>query len=1222
MSEKDKFKVETQRGINQTHFGGRTQKFIFSGGGSASFNLRRPLAGAVSTSESLILTSSFAFLPPEMATRSQRSSISPFRSRKSPAQPPAAKSTARSVTPSSTTSSRLPSRLSVAPAASLSSTPAPGPSTPTLPVDRAETSKSKENVTVTVRFRPLSPREINKGDEIAWYADGDNTVRNEYNPSIAYGFDKVFGPATTTRHVYDVAAQHIVSGAMQGINGTVFAYGVTSSGKTHTMHGEQKSPGVIPLAVKDVFGIIQETPEREFLLRVSYIEIYNEVINDLLDPTGQNLKIREDAQGIYVEGVKEEVVLSPAHALSLIATGEEHRHVGSNNFNLLSSRSHTIFTLTIESSPHGEKHGEEDVSLSQLNLIDLAGSESSKTETTGLRRKEGSFINKSLLTLGTVISKLTDTKAAHIPYRDSKLTRLLQSSLSGHGRISLICTVTPASSNSEETHNTLKFAHRSKHVEIKASQNKIMDEKSLIKKYQKEISCLKQELDQLKCGMLEKSHVAASPKEDLVNLKLQLEAGHVKLQLRLEEEEQDKAALMGRIQRLTKLILVSTKNSIQPNIAERSGYRRRHSFGEDELAYLPDRKREYIIDDDAGSCASGLSMDGGDEVTNMDELVKDYKRNRKRGMLGWFKLKKPESVAGSSPSVDSGSSASGSPASCSKSTQDRIMSSDVKDKQRKSISRRADDPLVVSSFPERTQAGDLFIATVGGCHLPPSGTTISDQMDLLQEQMKVLAGEVAFSISSLKRLSEKAASSPEDSELREQMRKLKDEISEKRHQIRVLEQRMIGSVETTPHTSNRSEMSQALSKLTTKLNEKTFELEIMAADNRVLQEQLQLKTSENTELQETKLLLRQQLDSLSNQSSRSAKENGENEITIVELCSEESFQRKIERGTSIQSCKESCSDDKTPTSVMSIDRIFSQEDFKECEKITYLNSQVLFQAAEIENLKQEKVKLNEEKDGLVIQSKKLAEEASYAKELASAAAVELQNLAEEVTRLSFDNAKLNGDLAAAREVHCRTACCQSSTTNDYRHKNTNYAWPEGRTKKLENGIMVDVLQKEIQVRNQREAELEAALSNKGLIEDELLSRIDEAKHREEELENELANMWLLVAKIRKSGINSEDASSTSSQTVVRNGSLQSSHFSKMSREDESCYNVDGMDKFEDFRACYMEERRRCMELERLISSLKGEDISSMDVRTLEELQNFHVEAIAKISHAKCANHVL
>ncbi|KAH1130998.1 hypothetical protein J1N35_002376 [Gossypium stocksii] len=169
-----------------------------------------------------------------------------------------------------------------------------------------------------------------------------------------------------------------------------------------------------------------------------------------------------------------------------------------------------------------EKNGDEDVTLFQLNLIDLAGSESSKAETTGLWRKEGSYINKSLLTLGTIISKLTDGKATHIPYRDSKLTRLLQSYLSGRGRISLTCIVTPASSNSEETHNTLKFAHRSKHVEIKASQNKIMDEKLLIIKYQNEISSLKHELEQLRQGMMERPYTAATTQDDLVNLKLQL----------------------------------------------------------------------------------------------------------------------------------------------------------------------------------------------------------------------------------------------------------------------------------------------------------------------------------------------------------------------------------------------------------------------------------------------------------------------------------------------------------------------------------------------------------------------------------------------------------------------------------------------------------------------------------------------------------------------------
>nr|XP_034925616.1 kinesin-like protein KIN-7C, mitochondrial isoform X1 [Populus alba] len=1144
-------------------------------------------------------------------SRSQRSSaISPFRSRKSQAQPPAPKPTGRPLTPSSTTSSRPPSRLSSSPVSS-------GPS-PT-PHDQPETSRSKENVTVTVRFRPLSAREINKGDEIAWYADGDSTVRNEYNPSIAYGFDKVFGPATTTRHVYDIAAEHVVGGAMKGINGTVFAYGVTSSGKTHTMHGEQKSPGIIPLAVKDVFGIIQETPGREFLLRVSYLEIYNEVINDLLNPMGQNLRIREDAQGTYVEGIKVEVVLSPAHALSLIASGEEHRHVGSNNFNLLSSRSHTIFTLTIESSPCGEYQGEEDVTLSQLNLIDLAGSESSKTETTGLRRKEGSYINKSLLTLGTVISKLTDEKATHIPYRDSKLTRLLQSSLSGHGRVSLICTVTPASSNSEETHNTLKFAHRSKQVEIKASQNKIMDEKSLIKKYQKEISCLKQELHQLKRGMMESPYMAASTQEDLVNLKLQLEAGQVKLQSRLEEEEQAKAALMGRIQRLTKLILVSTKNSMQSSLPERSDHIRRHSFGEDELAYLPDRKREYMAEEDAGSYASELSVEGRDEITNLDELVKDFKRNRRRGMLGWFKLKKPENPVGSSPSTDSESSAGGSPASRSKLSQNRVTFNDIKDGKRKSISRKGDETTIIDSFPERTQAGDLFSATIAGRRLPPTGTTITDQMDLLREQVKMLAGEVALCTSSLKRLSEQAANNPENLQLKEQMQKLKAEISEKKHQMHVLERRMIGSVEMTSDTSTSIEMPKALSKLTTQLNEKTFELEIKSADNRILQEQLQIKISENTEMQETILLLRQQLNSLSEKSSSKQR--------IAE--SESTTNRKSKEGRKdIWSFEEIYADENTPKSVMSLNQIFSQDDPKECNATSLLNSQVLLQASEIENLKQEKVKLIEEKDGLEIQSQKLAEEASYAKELAAAAAVELRNLAEEVTKLSYENAKLSGDLAAAKETQCRSNCCQRSISYDFKQSNSNGSLLDGRIRKTEDSLLVGELQKELNERYQREASLEMALSERNRVEGELRKQLDEAKHHEEDLENELANMWVLVAKMRKSGVNAEDMpsegvyASTTFGAGLKSGFLLSNGHSSRISKDETFENIDGMKTLEELKVSYQKERRKCKQLESIISRLKVEDIDGLDVTALEDLQNFHVEAITKICHAKLLYHAV
>ncbi|CAM0904596.1 unnamed protein product [Alopecurus aequalis] len=1149
------------------------------------------------------------------SSRSTRSSISPFRSRRSPAvaaaaAPPPARtssglrgstpsSSARPTTPSSSSSGRptTPSAAFARPATPTSARPTTPSSTasarPTTPssvssraaagrAPSAEASNAKENIMVTVRFRPLSPREINKGDEVAWYADGDNMVRNEYNQTIAYAFDKVFGPATTTRRVYDIAAQHVVSGAMEGINGTVFAYGVTSSGKTHTMHGEQKSPGIIPLAVKDVFSIIQDTPGREFLLRVSYLEIYNEVINDLLDPTGQNLRIREDAQGTYVEGIKEEVVLSPAHALSLIASGEEHRHVGSNNFNLVSSRSHTIFTLTIESSPSNETE-EEEVRLCQLNLIDLAGSESSKTETTGLRRKEGSYINKSLLTLGTVIAKLTDGKATHIPYRDSKLTRLLQYSLSGHGRISLICTVTPASSNTEETHNTLKFAHRSKHVELKASQNKIIDEKSLIKKYQKEITCLKEELQQLRRGMMGNGYILPTDQEDLVNLKLQLEAGQVKLQSRLEQEEEAKAALMGRIQRLTKLILVSTKSSISSNFSGKVNHRRRHSFGEDELAYLPDRKREYGIEDDDISLDSEFSVEAKLDSNNSDETVRFDRRNRKRGMLGWFKLKKSEQLSGLSGSVDSESTASGSP-SFSRSSQQKHLLLDLKDGRRKSVTRKTDDAALGDSFLERSQAGDLFSAAPIARHLLPGGTTIVDQIDLLQEQVKMLGGEVALSTSSLKRLLEQAANNPDDSKIKDQIERLKNEISEKKSHIHALEQRIMQSLESTDDPAIRTEMSQTFSKLSTQLSEKTFELEIMSADNKILQDQLQAKVSENAELQEAVAQLRQEIDNLL-KASRSQYNVPATQFS--EPTTARSDPRDQADGFS---------------SHANIPSRTAEEN-----KESPLKSQVLMQVAEIENLKQDKLRLTEEKDGLEIHSQKLAEESYYAKELAAAAAVELKNLAEEVTRLSYENARLVADLTAAKELTASVG--RGGIHNDTKRRDQ------------ENGIFLEEMQKELVASCQREAALEDTLSQKSQRENDLLKIIDDAKCHEHDLENELANMWALVSKTKKESSQDDLFEFKSKQNGFHSSKTDTGR-TLGEIEGSDNWKWDGISTLEEAKAAYNFERRRCKELENSMSRLKGEDIKGLEVKVLEELQNFHVEALSRICQEKMAKQLL
>lgn len=941
-----------------------------------------------------------------------------------------------------------------------------------------DVGRSKENVTVTVRFRPLSPREIRQGEEIAWYADGDTIVRNEHNPSIAYAYDRVFGPTTTTRHVYDVAAQHVISGAMEGVNGTIFAYGVTSSGKTHTMHGDQRSPGIIPLAVKDAFSIIQETPNREFLLRVSYLEIYNEVVNDLLNPAGQNLRIREDAQGTFVEGTKEEVVLSPAHALSLIAAGEEHRHVGSTNFNLLSSRSHTIFTLTIESSPCGENSEGEAVSLSQLNLIDLAGSESSKAETTGVRRKEGSYINKSLLTLGTVISKLTDARATHIPYRDSKLTRLLQSSLSGHGRVSLICNVTPSSSSSEETHNTLKFAHRAKHIEIQAAQNKIIDEKSLIKKYQNEIRSLKEELEQLKRGIVTIPQLKDAGEDDILLLKQKLEDGKFKLQSRLEQEEEAKAALLGRIQRLTKLILVSTKATQSSRFPHRPGLRRRHSFGEEELAYLPYKRRDLILDDESIDLFVP-PLEGSTETT--EDALKGEKKTRKHGLLNWLKLRKRDSGAGTLTSTSdrsSGIKSTSTPSTPQAESGNFHAESRLSHSLLTESSPSAD--LLSEAREDREVGQEKFLEQ----ETPLTTTKSIDQIDLLREQQKILSGEVALHSSALKRLSEEAGKNPHKDGINMEMRKLKDEIRAKNRQIALLEKKIAESFIVSPNKLDQLEISQSFAEVMAQLNEKSFELEVKAADNRIIQEQLEQKVCECKGLQETVASLKQQLsEALESRN-------------LSPMVSSQTDSKKLH--------EELCTE-------------------KEHAVVNDTNEIFLLQK-QVEELQQKVAELTKSKENLEVRNQKLVEESSYAKGLASAAAVELKALSEEVAKLMNHNEKLTAELAASKNSPSQRR--SSSTGRNGRRESH---------AKQDQGAFASEMKRELAVSKEREHSYEAALMEKDKREAELQRRVEESKQREAYLENELANMWVLVAKLKKSQGTETDSSESTKETRRSDG---------------------------------------------------------------------------------------
>ena len=339
--------------------------------------------------------------------------------------------------------------------------------------------------------------------------------------------------------------------SLEGYHGSVFAYGQTSTGKTHTMQGTADAPGVVPLAVHDVFRNIKQNTcrNREFLLRVSYMEIYNEQINDLLHPGSNSVSggiriFESKTDGVVIRGLKEEVVVTPEQVFALIAAGEAQRHVGATSLNEHSSRSHTIFRLLIESRntagtsrqmarKKGSKQAVDPVRVSSLSLVDLAGSESAKlTGATGQRKTEGHYINKSLTTLGHVIWKLSEISRTgtqeHIPYRDSKLTRLLQPSLSGNAQVSIICTISPSFKHIEESHNTLKFASRAKRIKQEASITEVIDEQTLLQQYREEIESLKKRLQELQEQQKSKD---------------------------VEEEEDVEETLMAAIHNLERLIL-------------------------------------------------------------------------------------------------------------------------------------------------------------------------------------------------------------------------------------------------------------------------------------------------------------------------------------------------------------------------------------------------------------------------------------------------------------------------------------------------------------------------------------------------------------------------------------------------------------------------------------------------------------------------------------------
>lgn len=362
----------------------------------------------------------------------------------------------------------------------------------------------EEGICVAIRMRGLNEREIKSGSTPIFKCLSNERVAllNEKDghpiERDTYQYDKVFDAKADTVNIYNHVGRNLVEGVVTGINATIFAYGQTSSGKTYTMLGAQGSQGVLELAATDLFRHIGATSTRDFIVRVSFVEIYNEVIRDLLsDAADSTVNIREDPRkGVYCEA-SEHAIQDFDSVMKVLNKGVSRRAVESTAMNSTSSRSHTIFKITVESieSQSQQEAGEErdmSVLVASLNLVDLAGSESVRhTGATGQRAKEGGKINQSLLSLSRVIHSLSQP-GTHVSFRDSKLTRLLQPSLCGNAKMSIVCCVTPAEKYIEETRSTLQFASRAKLVQTNATVNEILDESEKIRRLTKELKALKE----------------------------------------------------------------------------------------------------------------------------------------------------------------------------------------------------------------------------------------------------------------------------------------------------------------------------------------------------------------------------------------------------------------------------------------------------------------------------------------------------------------------------------------------------------------------------------------------------------------------------------------------------------------------------------------------------------------------------------------------------------
>ncbi|KAG4305300.1 hypothetical protein PORY_001470 [Pneumocystis oryctolagi] len=373
-----------------------------------------------------------------------------------------------------------------------------------------ETGNNETNIQVVVRCRTRSEREIRENSYSVVTTQGSRgkEICIQTSPlsqmnTRTYTFDRVFGPEADQMMIFDDIVLPMLEEVLSGYNCTIFAYGQTGTGKTYTMTGDMsgdysifsESSGIIPRTLYRLFSIL-ETEETEYSVKCSFIELYNEELHDLLSIEDKKVKIFEDTvkKGIIVNGMEDIPITNSSDGIKLLQIGSHKRQVAATKCNDLSSRSHSIFTITVHIKEATDV-GEDLLKVGKLNLVDLAGSENiGRSGAENKRAREAGMINQSLLTLGRVINALVD-RSQHVPYRESKLTRLLQDSLGGKTKTCIIATISPEKSNLEETISTLEYANRAKSIKNKPQINQMMTKKTLIKEYIQDIEKLKNDLN-------------------------------------------------------------------------------------------------------------------------------------------------------------------------------------------------------------------------------------------------------------------------------------------------------------------------------------------------------------------------------------------------------------------------------------------------------------------------------------------------------------------------------------------------------------------------------------------------------------------------------------------------------------------------------------------------------------------------------------------------------